>query len=241
MPATAPTIVATTMGFHRDYGPGGRAWSPGPVFELLWQLAGQPEQPRVCLLATAGGDHPAAIAGFYSAFAGSNVRASHLALFDKPNVSDVAAHLRAQDAIWVDRGSVANLLAVWRAHGLDQVLRECWRSGVVLAGESAGSLCWHQAGPTDSFGSGLVVETALGLVPYGNAVHHEAWSNQITKLARQGLLPDTTYATTAGAGLVYRDTMLAEAVADRANAAAYRIHLADGKPVETALEVRRLR
>lgn len=241
MPASAPTIVATTMGFCRDYGPGGRAWTPGPVFELLWQLASRPERPRVCLLATAGGDHPATIAGFYGAFSGSDVRASHLALFDKPNIGDIGSHLRAQDVIWVDRGSMANLMAVWRAHGLDAVLRQCWRSGVVLAGESAGSLCWHRAGPTDSFGSGLVVETALGLLPYGNAVHYEAWSGQIAKLASQGLLPDLTYATTTGAGLVYRDTELVEAVADRASAAAYRIRLVDGKPVETALEVRRLR
>src|SRR5215216_3585551 len=138
MPAAAPTIVATTMGFHR----GGRVWSPGPVFDLAFALAGSLTRPRLCLIATAGGDNPASIAGFYGAFAGGEVRVSHLALFDMPSVVDMARHLLGQDVVWVDRGSLVNLIAVWRAHGLGEVLRECWQAGVVLAGESAGSLCW---------------------------------------------------------------------------------------------------
>lgn len=225
------------MGFHR----GGRSWTPGPVFDLAFEMAGRPARPRLCFIATAGGDQPASISGFYGAFAGGDVRASHLALFDMPNVDDVAAYLLAQDVIWVDRGSAVNLLAVWRAHRLDEILRECWRSGVVLAGESAGSLCWHAAGTTDSFGPTPVPVAGLGFVPYANAVHYQHRRTSFHKLVADGTLPEAGYATDVGAGLVYRDTDLVEAVADRKGAGAYQVaRSADGTVTETPLTVRRL-
>jgi peptidase E len=167
--AEAPTILATTMGFHR----GDRRWTPGPIFDFAFGLAGSPPRPRLCFLATAGGDQAAAISGFYGAFAGTEVQASHVALFDMPNVEDVRAHLLAQEVIWVDRGSLVNLVALWRAHGLNTIMRECWEAGVVLAGESAGSLCWHQAGTTDSFGPAVAPadDDGLGFLPLRVSEH----------------------------------------------------------------------
>jgi hypothetical protein len=238
MAADEPTILATTMGFHR----GGRSWTPSPVFDLAFELAGDPAEPGVCLLATGSGDSPASIASFYGAFTGTRVRASHLALFEMPNVADAAAHLLAQDVIWVDRGSLVNLVAVWRAHHLDEVLRRCWEVGVVLAGESAGSLCWHEAGITDSLGSEMTVAEGLGLLPYGNAVHYQQRRKRFQARMRTGDLPAVGYATDVGAGLVYRGTDVVEAVADRQGAGAYRVEFdaAGGRVVETALDVRRL-
>jgi peptidase E len=67
-------------------------------------------------------------------------------------IEDIHAHLLAQDVVWVAGGSVANLLALWRLHGVDTAMREVWEAGVVLSGNSAGSLCWHVGGATDSFG-----------------------------------------------------------------------------------------
>src|SRR2546430_11891480 len=148
MTADAPTVLATSTGFNRS----GDGWQPGPIFLYAFELARSTGSPRLCFVATANGDQIASVQAFYRAFAGSDVRCPPLALFDKPNVPDVSKHLLSQDVIWVDRGSVVNLLAVWRAHGLDKILHDCWRAGVVLAGESAGSLCWHSAGTTDSFG-----------------------------------------------------------------------------------------
>ncbi|GAB3977520.1 peptidase E [Actinoallomurus acanthiterrae] len=238
MAAAAPTILATTMGFHR----GGRRWRPGAVFDFAFELAGRPSQPRLCFIATAGGDQPVSVSCFYGAFASTEVRASHLALFDMPNVDDVAAHLQAQDVIWVDRGSLVNLVAVWRAHGLDKVLRECWQAGVVLAGESAGSLCWHAAGTTDSYGPKVAPAEGLGFLPFSNAVHYGHRRTSFHKLIAEGTLPSPGYATDVGAGLYYRGGELAEAFADRAEAGAYRVERnEDGTVIETALEPRLIR
>src|SRR5699024_11003405 len=97
----------------------------------------------------------------------------NLNLFAEPTFPDVEEVLLTQDVIWVNGGSVVNLLAVWRAHGLDGILRRAWQAGVVLAGISAGSLCWFQGGPTDSFGPPLrTIRNGLSFLPYGNGVHY---------------------------------------------------------------------
>ncbi|GAB3304200.1 peptidase E [Geodermatophilus aquaeductus] len=244
MPATVPTILATSIGFD-SRGRGPYDWAPGPVFDLAAELAGAPAEPRLCHLGTATGDDPARIAGVYGAFAGSRARVSHLSLFPMPTVPDVRAHLLAQDVIWVGGGSVANLLAVWRVHGLDEVLAECWRAGVVLGGVSAGSLCWHVGGTTDSYGPDLrPVTNGLGLIPTSNGVHHDSEEQRrplYQRLVADGTLP-AGHATDDGVGLVYRGTALAEVVADRPGKAAYRVERGpDGTAVETRIEPRRLR
>src|SRR4051794_41785891 len=116
MPASAPTVLATSIGFA-SRGRGPYDWSPGPVFDLAFELAGAPQRPKLCWLGTATGDDPARLAGVYGAFAGSGVEVSHLSLFPMPTVADARAHLLAQDVVWVGGGSVANLLAVWRGGG----------------------------------------------------------------------------------------------------------------------------
>jgi peptidase E len=243
MPATAPTVLATSMSLH-PRGRGPYDWAPGPVFDLAVELAGRPARPRICYLGTATGDDPARVAGFYGAFAGRDVAVSHLSLFTMPTVADVRAHLLAQDVVWVGGGSVANLLAVWRVHGLDDVLAEAWRAGVVLGGVSAGSLCWHVGGTTDSFGPELrAVTDGLALIPHSNGVHHDSEPGRrplYQRLVAEGTLP-AGYATDDGVGLVYRGTELVEAVADRPGAAAYRVERgSDGTAVESRLEPRRL-
>jgi peptidase E len=236
-------ILATSGGFlPSDYGP--FQWRRGPLIDHAIELAGSPDRPRVCFVGTAHGDSLNGIAGFYRAFAGSDARVSHLELFSMPNVPDVRAHLLAQDVIWVGGGSVANLLAVWRVHGLDEVMRECWTAGVVLGGVSAGSICWHVGGPTDSFGVDLrPVTNGLALLPYGNGVHYDSEERRrplLHQLVADGTLP-VSYATDDGVGLYYEGTELVEAVADRPGVAAYEVHRGpDGRAVETRIEPRLL-
>jgi peptidase E len=236
-------ILATSGGFlPSDYGL--FQWRRGPLIEHAIELAGSPERPRFCYLGTAQGDSLNGVAGFYRAFAGSDVRASHLELFSMPNVPDVRAHLLAQDVVWVGGGSVANLLAVWRVHGLHEVMREAWQAGVVLGGVSAGSICWHVGGTTDSFGLDLrPVTDGLALLPYGNGVHYDTEERRrplLHRLVADGTLP-TSYATDDGVGLSYDGTDLVEAVSDRPGAAAYRVERGpDGQAVETRIEPRLL-
>ena len=236
-------ILATSGGFLPS-ATGPLRSRRGPIIEHAIHLAGDPERPRFCYLGTAGGDSLTGTTAFYNAFAGSDVRATHLELFTMPNVDDIRAHLLSQDVIWVGGGSVANLLAVWRVHRVDEVLRECWESGVVLSGVSAGSICWYVGGPTDSYGADLRLSPpGLGLLPYGSGVHYDSEEQRrplLHALVEKGDLP-TSHATDDGVGLVYDGTELVEAVADRPGVAAYVVERQpDGTVTETRIEPRLL-
>src|SRR5581483_8864069 len=165
------------------------------------ELARAGPAPHICIIDTAVGDDPARLATAHNAFAKLGMISSHLALFPMPNVTDIRAHLLAQDIIWVGGGSTANLLALWRLHGLDRILRECWEKGVVLKGVSAGSICWHIGGTTDSFGLPLQpITNGLGFLPYSNSPHYDAEEQRrplTQRLIAEGVLPDG-YATDNG-------------------------------------------
>lgn len=243
MPADVPTIIATSIGFD-SRGRDRLDWDAGPVFDLAAELSGAAGTPKVCYLGTATGDDAARIAGTYSALA-DRFRASHVEVFTMPNIDDVRGHFLDQDVIWVGGGSVANLLALWRLHGWDEYLREAWEAGVVLGGVSAGSICWHNGGTTDSFGPVLrPVTNGLGFLPYSNGVHYNSELQRrplFHRLIAAGTLTDG-YATDDGVGLVYRGTDMVEAIADRPDCAAYRvIRDANGVAVETVIEPRLLR
>ncbi|MDT5279958.1 MAG: hypothetical protein QOJ20_1153 [Mycobacterium sp.] len=160
-----------------------------------------------------------------------------------PNVDDITAHLLEQDVIWVFGGSVAGLLAIWRLHGVDVAMHTAWQAGVVLTGISAGSICWHVGGTTDSFGPELrPVTDGLALVPYSNGVHYhseQARRPLFQQFVADGTLP-TGYATDDGAGVLYRGTYFVEAVEERDGAAAYFVEAPAGRVHETALDTRRL-
>lgn len=243
MPADAPTILATSGGVV----PGRRTrYSVGPLTELAVDLAGvEGRAPRVCFLATAGGDNPALIRDYYDAAHEAGYDASHLQLFTMPNVPDIGELLLSQDVIWVFGGSVAGLLAMWELHGVGDAMREAWRAGVVLTGVSAGSICWHVGGTTDSFGPELrAVDNGLALVPFSNGVHYDSEEQRrplYHRLVADGSLP-AGYATDDGAGVLYRGTELVAAYAEKDRAGAYFVERGpDGAAVETELDVERLR
>jgi peptidase E len=242
--APQPTIVATSAGLLPD----GSGSNPanlraGPTFALAASLAGAGPHPRVCIISTAVGDDADYLALMHNACAKVGMITSHLALYPMPNVEDIRMHLLAQDVIWVSGGSTANLLALWRVHGLPPILRECWEAGVVLGGVSAGSLCWHVGGTTDSFGLPLqVINDGLGFLPFSNSPHHDAEPERrplIHGAIANGTLPDG-YATENGTGLVFFGTELHEAYTEVAGKLAYSLVRDGDRTVETALPTRLL-
>ena len=216
---------------------------PGAVMKRALELSGA-DRPRVCLVMTASGDESSYLSMTYSALADSGCDVDHLALFPQPNrrPQDV---LGAADVIWVGGGSVANLLALWRLHGIDEAMADAWERGAILGGVSAGSICWHVGGPTDSFGVELqLVDNALGFLPYGNGVHYDSEEQRrplLQRLVGGGDLP-TSYATDDRVGLLYEGDEPVEVVADlpgdpSTGPAAYRVERVGGEAVETRLPV----
>lgn len=242
MPAESPTILATSGGLV----PGRRTrYEIGPLTEHAIELSGvSGRAPRVCYLGTASGDSASGIADFYDAAQLRGLAGSHLRLFTMPNVDDIREQLLAQDVIWVFGGSVAGLLAMWRLHGVGEVMREAWQAGVVLTGVSAGSICWHLGGTTDSFGPDLQpVTDGLGLLPYSNGVHYDSEEERrprYQQLIGDGVLP-AGHATDDGTGLLYRGTELVEALSEEPGKGAYHVaRTEDGRVEETRLDVRLL-
>jgi peptidase E len=242
VPAPQPTILATSIGFQPD-GPDQWNLRPGPAYSLAAKMAGAGKHPRLCIIATAVGENPAWLTAMHHAFSKLDMVVSHLNLFPMPNVDDIEDHLSRQDVIWVSGGSTANLLALWRLHGLDGYLRQAWEAGVVLMGASAGSICWHLGGTTDSFGLPLQpITDGLGFLPYSNSPHHDAEPERrplIHRLIGDGTLP-AGYATDNGAGLIYHGTDLHEAVTEKPGALAYEIHRHGDSARESALPTRAL-
>jgi dipeptidase E len=191
------------------------------------------DRPRVLHVPTAVGDAAEGIVGFYERFAGLG-ELSHLRFFPWPprELRDLAL---AQDAISVGGGSTANMLAVWRVHGFDAILREAWEQGVLLFGASAGMICWFEAGVTDSFGSQLEgMRDGLGFLAGSACPHYDGEAlrrPRYRKLVGEGF--PAGVAADDGVGLHYVGTDLREVVSCRPGARAYRVKAESEEALET--------
>jgi dipeptidase E len=219
---------------------GGSSSPAGPLVRFILGLTGR-ERPRVCYLPTAQGDSAAGTVLFYERFPASLCEPSHLELFGVPRAG-IREHLLAQDAIYVSGGNTANMLAVWRVHGVDTALREAWEAGIVLAGPSAGAICWFECGVTDSFGPELArLDGALGFLSGSFCPHYDGEPERrptYRRLIREGLPPG--FAADDAVGVHFAATELAEVVTEAPEATAYRVELVEGEVVETPLPARLL-
>jgi len=196
--------------------------------------------PSVCFVGTASGDADSYIAQFYAAFLQLDCRPTHLRFFDR--TPDVPALLLSQDVIYVGGGNTKSMLAVWREWGMPHALREAWDSGVVLAGISAGAICWFEAGVTDSSAGRLLPLTCLGLLAGTCCPHYDGEQERRPALhafIAQRAVP-SALALDDGAAAHFVGSGLSRVVSSRPNAKAYRVQLEGDETVETELPVEQL-
>jgi peptidase E len=202
---------------------GGAHYESDELWRYLFAVAGS-ERPRVTLLPTASADRDDYVLGFYERLA-NRAEVSHVGLFRR-TIADLRAHLLAQDVIFVSGGNTASMLAVWRAHGVDTILREAWEQGIVLAGTSAGALCWFEDGVTDSYGPDLAaLEEGLGFLGGSLCPHYDSEPQReptYVRLVGSGELAPG-YAVDDMVALRFSGTELAEIVAGREGARAFRV------------------
>lgn len=193
--------------------------------------------PKICFLGTATGDAQSYLDKFYTAFNTLPCAPSHLSLF-QPHTADIPGFLLEQNIIYVGGGSTRNLLVLWREWQLDRILREAWQSGTVLAGISAGALCWFEEGVSDSVRAyALEPIQCLGFLPGGFCPHYDGEVNRRPAyhqlLREQKLGPG--YAADDGAALHFDGLRLARVVSSRPAARAYRLLWTGTEVEETPL------
>ena len=220
-------------------GPSSTDW---PLHQYLLDLSGQ-ERPRICFIGTAAGDDAESRAGFYETFA-RRAEPTHLDLFGR-RVGDIEAFLLEQDVIYVAGGNTANILAIWRVHGVDKAVRSAWDRGVVLAGWSAGAICWFEGGLTDSFGPELgPLKDGLKFLSGTFCPHYDSESlrrPRYEELVGSGELGDG-FAADDGVGVLFEGRNFSEAVASLPGQHAYRVERRRGNTVEeTQIRARLLR
>jgi dipeptidase E len=210
-------------------GGGGFSMEPeNPTLDEYVLAQARSTSPSVLFIPTASGDADPYILRFYMAFSGLPCRPSHLSLFRR--TPDLRASLLSQDVIYVGGGNTKSMLGVWREWGLPEVLREAWSSGVVLAGISAGAICWFEQGLTDSFDGELRPLQCLGFLPGSCCPHYDGEAARrptYHQLVRRGdLLPG--FAIDDGVALHFVGDDLHRVVTSRRGVHAYRVRVSNG-------------
>jgi len=206
-------------------GGGGFSMEPeNPLLDLYILKQSNNSNPSVCFLPTASGDAENYIARFYDAFNLHHCKPSHLSLF-RPPTRDLEDFVLSKDIMYVGGGNTKNLLILWKEWGLDRILKKAWDEGVILAGISAGSICWFEEGVTDSFGDELEPIKALGFLKGSNCPHYDAELERRpayhkfieTNRLKPGLAADD------GVAIHFVDQEMVKVVSSRPNAKAYQV------------------
>lgn len=223
-------------------GGGGFSMEPdNPLLDdFVFGLTGR-ARPRVCFLPTASGDSADYIQRFHAAFPARRAVVSHQQLFKRDPV-DIRVHLLNQHVIYVGGGNTANMLWIWRLHGVDAILREAWENGIVLCGPSAGMICWFDASVTDSYGPLAALNDGMRLLRGSACPHYDGEAKRrptYHRLIRAGVIPPGV-AADDGAAIHYVGTRLKEVISSRPKAKAYRVEFVQGRVLEAPLRTRYL-
>ncbi|MFT4413792.1 Type 1 glutamine amidotransferase-like domain-containing protein [Fredinandcohnia humi] len=218
-------------------GGGGFSMEPeNPLLDLYILKQAEKPTPKICFLPTASGDSDNYIARFYHFFEKQECLPSHLSLFQPPT-RDIESFLLEKDIIYVGGGNTKNLLVLWREWGVDSILKTAWEKGIILAGISAGSICWFEEGVTDSFGNGMEPLKCLGFLKGSNCPHYDG--EELRRPTYQKLIASYKikpgYATDDGVALHYRNEEVYRIVSSRPYAKAYKVYF-EGQVKEEKLK-----
>jgi dipeptidase E len=217
-------------------GGGGFSMEPdNPALDHFVLSLARRDNPSVCFLATAAGDAQSYIDSFYDAFRKLPCRPTHVSLFAR--TPDLQTVLLEQDVIYVGGGNTKSMLAVWREWEMPALLRRACEAGTVLAGVSAGAICWFETGLTDSSGTGLYPLPGLGFLPGACCPHYDGEAERrpaLHRLIAQGSIT-AALALDDGAAAHFVNGTLANIVSSRPEARAYRVERVDDQVRETVL------
>lgn len=218
-------------------GGGGFSMEPdNPLLDLYILKQAKKVKPQICFIPTASGDSENYISRYYNFFNQQDCKPSHLSLFEPPT-RDLESFIFEKDIVYVGGGSTKNLLVLWKEWGLDAILREAWNQGIILAGISAGSICWFEEGVTDSFGDGLEPIKGLGFLQGSNCPHYDgeigrrpAYHKFIeSKKIQSGVAADD------GVAIHYKEQGISKIVSSMRKAKAYSVSF-ETKIIETELQ-----
>jgi dipeptidase E len=210
-----------------------------PFLRYMASLTGKPK-PRICFLPTAIGDHPAYIDAWFERCAGLDIEPHVQKMFTSSYEQKVSfeEYLLSMDGIVVSGGNTLNMMAIWKAHGIDQVLRKAWDRGIVLAGGSAGSLCWFEHGTTDSRPIEITTVECLGFIKASHCPHYDSESTRRPKYHAyigSGEFK-AGYACDDQAGILFEDDKPVKVVALREESNAYYVYKQGDEVKEEKLE-----
>lgn len=223
-------------------GGGGFSTEPeNPLLDLYILNQSGKKNPKICYVPTASGDSDICISWYYNFFEKQQCQPSHLSLF-KPPTRDLEGFVLDKDIIYVGGGNTKNLLALWKEWKLDTTMKKAWEQGILLAGISAGSICWFEEGVTDSYGDRLEPLKCLGFIKGSNCPHYDGESDRRPSyhelVASNRIKPGI--AADDGAAIHYIEQEIFKIVSSRPNAKAYKVYY-DEKVREIELETEYLK
>ena len=228
-PATAGTrkILIAGGGFNEAF------------IRYMATLTGKP-RPRLCYLPTASADSPSGIVSWFRSCAALNVEphAQESFIASSRQTKSWEDVFLSMDGIVCSGGNTLNQQAIWKAQGIDVILRQAWDRGIVLGGASAGSLCWFEEGTTDSRPKVLTTVQCLGFLKGSHSPHYDREADRrplYQKLIGSGQMKPG-YACDNDAGIYFEDNTVKRVVATRAGAKVYYVSVVDGKVVEKVME-----
>ncbi|MCA9592430.1 MAG: peptidase E [Myxococcales bacterium] len=228
------------MGHIVALGGGGFSMEDSPLLDDYILSLGRQPRPRICFLGTASGDNENYVVRFYRRFSRADCRPTHLELFRRAE-QDLEGFAKEQDIFYVGGGNTANMLAVWRLHGFERALKAAYAEGTVLAGVSAGAVCWFEQGVTDSFGRDLSGMEGLGMLSGSFCPHYDGeplrrprYHELVAAGMPAGIAADDSVA------VHYEEGVVARAVGSRKEARAFYVRQDADRVVEEPLGVQYL-